>query len=243
MRPGVRVVAGMVMAGCSILVFAAPPNAPPTTSSAGPANAAASAEVSFQFERPGLPVPRFTLRVREDGTGSYQAEEAEGPLDGGTARYAAGKHIDRTLNLTTATVEKVFKAARGLKHFDMDCASKAKNIADTGKKTLSYAGADGAGSCVYNYSENKEVAMLTSTFVSIADTLDEGRRLEYLHRYDRLGLDAETIALAQAAAAGRATEFGTIAPVLASIAGDPAVMERVRLRVAKLLEQAGENKI
>lgn len=239
MRPGVGVMAGLTMAGCWVLALAAPPAA----SSTEPVNAAASAEVSFQYERPGMPVPRFMLRVREDGTGSYQAEEAQGPLDGGTVRYAAGKQIDRTLKLTPATVAKVFKAARSLKYFEVDCASKAKNIADTGKKTLSYTGADGAGSCVYNYSENKEVAMLTKTFISIADTLDEGRRLEYLHRYDRLGLDAETIALTQAAAEGRATEFGTIAPVLTSIAADPAVMERVRLRVAKLLEQADGGKI
>ncbi len=141
------------------------------------------------------------------------------------------------------TVAKIFKAARELKHFDMDCASKAKNIANTGEKTLSYTGADGKGSCVYNYSENKQIKMLTDDFLAIAETMDEGRRLAYLHRYDRLGLDAETIALEQAAAAGRATEFGTIAPVLSSIAGDPAVMERVRLRVAKLLERAGGNKI
>jgi hypothetical protein len=158
-------------------------------------------------------------------------------------RYASAKQIDRTLNLTPVTVAKIFKAARELKHFDMDCASKAKNIANTGEKTLSYAGADGKGSCVYNYSEDKQVRMLTSDFLAIAETLDEGRRLTYLHRYDRLGLDAETIALEQAAAAGRATEFGTIAPVLSSIASDPAVMERVRLRVAKLLERAGGNKI
>ena len=38
--------------------------------------------VSFQFERAGMPVPRFTLRVREDGKGSYQADVTEGASDG-----------------------------------------------------------------------------------------------------------------------------------------------------------------
>jgi hypothetical protein len=235
MRLAAQFAVGAMLAAGIPAVFAQPPVAA--------AAAATQAEVSFHIERPGLPVPKFTLRVREDGTGSYQAEEVEGPSDRGTVRYASAKQIDRTLNLTPVTVAKIFKAARELKHFDMDCASKAKNIANTGEKTLSYAGADGKGSCVYNYSEDKQVRMLTSDFLAIAETLDEGRRLTYLHRYDRLGLDAETIALEQAAAAGRATEFGTIAPVLSSIASDPAVMERVRLRVAKLLERAGGNKI
>jgi hypothetical protein len=235
MRLAARFAVGAMLVGSIPAAF----SQPPTVADA----AATQAEVSFHIERPGLPVPKFTLRVREDGTGSYQAEEVEGPSDRGTVRYAAAKHIDRTLSLTPATVAKIFRAARELKHFDMDCASKAKNIANTGEKTLSYTGADGKGSCVYNYSENKQIKMLTDDFLAIAETMDEGRRLAYLHRYDRLGLDAETIALEQAASAGRATEFGTIAPVLSEIVGDPAVMERVRLRVAKLLGRAGGNKI
>jgi hypothetical protein len=124
----------------------------------------------------------------------------------------------------------------------MECASKAKNIADTGKKTLTYTGADGSGSCTYNYSENKTIDTVTSTFQGIASTMDEGRRLEFLHKYDRLGLDAEMISLTQEAEAGRALELGTIAPTLAVIADDTAVIQRVRLRAQKMLEQvAAEN--
>src|SRR5205823_7571283 len=107
-------------------------------------------------------------------------------------------------------------------------ASKAKNIADTGKKTLTYTGPDGSGSCTYNYSENKTIDMLTNTFLAIAYTLDEGRRLEFLHRYDRLGLDAEMSLLLQEVGAGRALELGTIAPALAAIVDDTAVIQRVR---------------
>jgi hypothetical protein len=125
----------------------------------------------------------------------------------------------------------------------MACEATAKNIANSGKKTLSYVGADGAGSCTYNYSENKNVTTLTDTFLFIAFTLDEGRRLEFLHRYDRLGLDEEMTELVQAVKSGHALELETIAPVLTSIAGDAAVMQRVRSQATKLLEQAQSNKI
>jgi hypothetical protein len=74
--------------------------------------------------------------------------------------------------------------------------------------------------------------------MGIAYTLDEGRRLEFLHRYDRLGLDAEMITLSQEVDAGRALELGTIAPTLAAIADDTAVLQRVRLRATRMLEQA-----
>jgi hypothetical protein len=222
--------------GCAI-PFAAAQTAvqPAATTPDGPSTK--QAEVSFQFDRTGLPVPRFTLRIGEDGTGHYQADQAEMPATANSMRGQAAQHIDRPVNLTAGTVSKIFKAARASNYFNIECASKAKNIADTGKKTLSYTGSDGSGSCTYNYSEIKTIDTLTNTFLAVAYTLDEGRRLEFLHRYDRLGLDSEMTTLSQEVQAGRALDLGTIAPTLAAIADDTALIQRVRLRAKKMLDQ------
>ncbi len=61
-----------------------------------------------------------------------------------------------------------------------------------GRKTLRYSGPDGEGSCVYNFSENKNVVELTDLFQGIVRTLEVGRKLDFDHRFDRLGLDEET---------------------------------------------------
>jgi hypothetical protein len=238
MRAATRVVVEIVSVLCAAVAFAFAQTAAPAADD----SAAKQAEVSFQFDRTGLPVPRFTLSIREDGTGRYQADQAETPATVTSIRGQAAQHIDRPINLTRETVAKIFKVARATNRFNIECASKAKNIADTGKKTLSYTGSDGSGSCTYNYSENKSVDTLTNTFLGIAYTMDQGRRLEFLHRYDRLGLDAVMTSLAQEAGAGRALELGTIAPTLAVIADDTAVIQRVRLHAQKMLEQvAAEN--
>jgi len=212
-----------------------------TNASSSASSVPARPEVSFQFDRPGLAVPRFTLTVHEDGSGTYKAEEA--PVSGGAGMQSMpGKQIDRSITLSQPTVATIFKTARSLDHFNIECASKAKNIADTGKKTLSYSGADGHGSCTYNYSDNKNVMSLTETFQAIAFTMDEGRRLEFLHRYDRLGLDAEMENLTHEFEQKRAMELETISSTLASLAGDDAVMQRVRTQAAKLLGQIGDQK-
>jgi hypothetical protein len=231
-----RILLGGALVACSVLASAQP------TQPATIPSAKSQPEVSFQFDRTGLPVPRFTLRLREDGTGSYQADQAETPATATSTRGQAAQHIDRPINLSQATVAKVFKEARSLNYFNIECESKAKNIANTGKKTLSYTGADGSGSCTYNYSENKTVDTLTNTFLGIAYTIDEGRKLEFLHRYDRLGLDAEMISFSQEVDTGRALELGTISPALAAIVDDSAVIQRVRVKAQKMLEQvAAEN--
>lgn len=196
--------------------------------------------ISFQFERAGLPVPKFTIKVQENGSGSYQADVVPGvgSYEGASMSAEATQHVSREIVLGPATVAMLFKTARALNHFNIDCDSKMKNIANTGAKTLSYSGADGKGSCTYNYSENKDVTALTNTLLAIGYTLDEGRRLAFLHRFDRLGLDAEINTLRDEAKDGHALELETIAPVLTSIVNDEQVMQRVRQTASKLLERA-----
>jgi hypothetical protein len=204
------------------------------TASATPA-AGNIATVTFQFDRPGLHVPRYSFEVHEDGTALYHADEviaapANGPVE--------TRPIDRRLTLTHTTVGTIFKTARALDHFNLTCESTAKNIAKTGTKTLIYKAPDGTGQCSFNFSENKDVQQLLDLFQSIAFTLDEGRRLDFLHRFDRLGLDAETTELVDAVKDHRAIEIGVISASLQSLMDDTAIMQRVRQRAQTLLEQA-----
>jgi hypothetical protein len=195
--------------------------------------------ITFHFERPGLPVPLFTLTLHEDGTAVYEASyRPEVPKYSPYAATIAAQpdiQVTTKVTLTPATTGKLFDEVRSTHDFAKGCASKAKNIASSGKKTLTY----GAASCTYDYTEDKTIAGLTSTFQAIAYTLDEGRKLEIEHRYDRLALDPEIETLVNAVRNGNAVELATISPTLRSLADDPQVLERVRTRAANLLAQAG----
>jgi hypothetical protein len=193
------------------------------------------ASVMFRFERSGLPVPRYQLQIFENGMGQYRGEEMPMTVGPADTPPSPQPFAPKSFHVSPATAAKILAIARVLNHFNFDCASKAKNIADTGKKTLTYAGSDGTGSCEYNYTENKDVQTLTDLLEGIAETMDEGRKLDYLHRYDRLGLDAEMESFSREVAEGRALELGTIATTLRSIADDPEVMQRVRTRANALL--------
>jgi len=195
--------------------------------------------ITFAFAREGfgVPVPKYTMIIRDDGTGSYEGEALPPPTRYGPAAASAAAPFRRDVRITPATAGRIFKLAGQLNHFNKTCASKAKNVADTGTKTLTYAGADGSGSCTYNYTENKELQTLTEVFEGITETLDQGRELERLHRYDRLGLDSAMSYLSDEVAAGRALEVGTIEATLRAIAEDADVMARVRAKANALLSQ------
>ncbi len=226
--------------GASWLAVAAVLFGAPATQAQAANPASPAAEVTFAFERPGMPVPQYVLTVHEDGSAHYAAKGVAAPISqryGVEAASSATGEVQQNMHLSAPAVQRIFATARADHFFTGQCNSRAKNLADTGRKTLSYRGPDGSGSCVYNYSDNKGVSNLTQLFLGIQQTLEEGRRLEWRHRYDRLGLDAEMETLQTEAAAGQALELGTIAPVLESISRDTDLIERVRVRAARLLER------
>jgi hypothetical protein len=237
--------AGLVL-GWALAGFALPPRSVESvpaqqaeTVDAAPALPASTARVTFQFEQSGALVPQFTLAIEESGKVVYTAEQAlqPGAAREGNISTPSTQHVEQRAMLSSATTTRIFQLARSADRFHVPCASLVKNIADLGKKTLSYSGAEGDGSCVYNFSQNKSVAALTDLLQGIVLTLDTGRKLEFDHRFDRLGLDQDTEVLAAAAADGRAVEVGMIARTLRSIAEDSEVLQRVRARATTLLQR------
>jgi hypothetical protein len=193
--------------------------------------------IAFIFDRPGLPVPSYTIRI-DTLFGSYEGQEVL-QTERNSAAPPVSQPFKRPFTVSAAMADKVVALAHSLNNFNVTCASKAKNIADTGKKTLSYLGPEVhgplQGSCTYNYSENKDVQALTQIFQGMAETMDQGRRLDFLHRFDRLGLDDAIASLTSEVSEGRAFEIGTIEPSLRSIVADSQVMQRVRTKAAALL--------
>lgn len=194
-------------------------------------------QVSFTFDRKGVLVSHYRLVVYDNGSGVYEGNEIPSATAYGHPENMSAQPFKQVITISPATSGRIFAATERLNRFDVPCASKLKNIADTGTKVLKYEGNDGTGSCTYNFSENKDVQALTDIFEGIAETLDTGRRLDQLHRFDRLGLDAAMKSLVDEVSAGRALEIGTIARSLRSIASDTDVMARVRSRASTLLSQ------
>lgn len=197
---------------------------------AAPASAAQS-RITFIYENRNGNPRRFSLAFGEDGAGNYRSEPGGQPA----AVEDPREPVQARVQLSRPLVGAAFAAARRHHYFDLRCEDGKGRIAFQGNKTLSYQGADGQGSCTYNYSKTKSIQELGERLQAVSFTLEEGARLANKHQHDRLGLDAELETLAQEAAAGRALELANIAPVLQAIADDPQVIDRARNRARKLL--------
>ena len=203
------------------------------------AQPAAEPVLSFHFERAGIPVPVYTFTLHPDGSGTYAASYVSSTPTSKYSPYPVAASVpvetSRPITVSPKTTALLFEHLRSNEHLQ-NCESRIKNIANTGAKTITYTGPEGSAHCTYNYTENKSVAAIAETFQGIAETLDEGRKIEQTHRFDRLGLDHELSVLADNVREGRALEVATIALVLQSLVDDNQVMDRVRKRAAGLLE-------
>ncbi len=188
---------------------------------------AQTATVTFTFDNPALVPPHYGIAVHEDGSAEYSQPAMEGVPP-----------LTRPMTVNDGIRKQVFAVARK-NHFTKPCDMKQKT-AFTGTKTLAYAGPDGAGSCTFNYSGDGQIEATAGQLIAVANTLDEGRKLESLLAHDKLGLDAEMETLAGEQADGRALDLENIAPVLRAISSDEEVLNRPRMRAQALLKgQAG----
>lgn len=243
MRVATRIAATLILAGAGCTLLSAQTASSQVTESSAASNTGGKRQVSLTFDRKNVPVSHYRLAVSEDGSATYEGDEVSPATAHGAAADQTARPFQHHVRITPATTERVFNLADKLKHFDMNCESKAKNIADMGSKTFRYEGPGNTGAaCTYNYTEDKDVHAITEIFQGIAETLDQGRLLDRLHRFDRLGLDAAMTRLAMEVSSGDALEIGIIAPSLQSIAADTGVISRVRNRAMELLNQSGYGK-
>ena len=180
------------------------------------------------YEREGLPVPQWAFRIAPDGAVDY------------TSHHAAPGMTDAPVHfqLSPSGAAKLGKWLADA-HELVPCETKTKGLARMGTKTLTYTPAGGmAVTCTYNYTDNRPLTQVSEYLTQASTTVEEGMTIDRLHRYDRLGLDPVLIRLATAAKEGHAPELGAIRPSLESLVADDAVLERVRLRAAELLELA-----
>jgi hypothetical protein len=130
---------------------------------------------------------------------------------------------------------QIFDLAKRAHYFSGKVDSGRKNLANTGTKTLAYKDASHSSEATYNYSEIEPVAQLTSIFQNLSTTLECGRRLSYLHKYEKLALEGELKRMEELHKENSLGDVQSIAPILQAIANDSSVMNVSRARALRLL--------
>jgi hypothetical protein len=174
-----------------------------------------------------------TITVQSTGSARYISRNPFTPPE-------PGSDPDYMLDFTISTrnQERLFRDAREANYFNGDFSYKKHAVASTGKKTLTYSDSVRHFSTTYDYSENKAIQEIMNLFSGISNTIEHGRKLVYLHRFDKLGLEDELKGIESAAEGHNLAELQIIVPTLKSIEDDTTVLNIARQRAKKLLARA-----
>ena len=189
--------------------------------------------ITFTLDFPGSQPEHYSLRVQSDGAAHYESSGRISPDSDETDSFA----LDFTASPETR--KKIFELAAKADYFRKDLDAHHKNLAFTGKKTLSYKDGKRSGESAYNYSSQPAVQELTGLLQNLSSTLECGRRLHYDHRYQKLALDEELKRMEEMTRTSPLVELSAIAPILQQIIGDASVINVSRARAQRLLESTG----
>jgi hypothetical protein len=190
--------------------------------------------VSFDCLWEAATPQEYTIAARSTGNARYVSSN---PVRTSEDR-AQDPDYTKEFTLSSGGSAKVFAWTAQAKYFDGDFDYKKNAVANTGRKTLTFADPTRHFQTTYNWSENTAIDQLTRFFQGVSSTIEHGRKLEFLHRYDKLGLEAQLKGMEEEAQSRYLAELQIIAPVLESIAGDSSVMNIARQRARRLLQRA-----
>lgn len=171
----------------------------------------------------------FEVAIQSTGTASYRstASEATGglPADPYMVEFTASE----------ATRKKIFQLAKEANYFQGDFDFKKGRIARTGDKTLIYQDGTRRTQTTFNWSQNQPVQQLADLFQDISVTMEFGRKLEHLYRFEKLGVDRELKRMEELKRSGKLIEVQALEPILKRIANDKTIVNVGRQRAFRLM--------
>ncbi|MBZ5508885.1 MAG: hypothetical protein LAO78_25780 [Acidobacteriia bacterium] len=192
---------------------------------------AAASSITFDRVWDEFTPQKVTITVSANGNTKYISHSSAKPPD-------EDDDYQTEFAISPARRDKLFRYAKEANYFDGDFTFKKHAVASTGKKILTYVDSSRHFNTTYDYSENKAIQEITNIFQGISNTVEHGRKLKFLRRFDKLGLEAELKGMESAAEGHNLAELQIIAPMLESIAGDSTILNIARQRAQRLLAKA-----
>ena len=191
--------------------------------------------VSFDFLLEGSTPPHYWIVVEPDGKARYHADDVSA-ADAAPMQPSAQQFL-----VSDPTRSRIFDLSLALQCFKGRFEYRGGRLANMGAKTLKCAWADRESHTTYNYSTNQQLQELTTIFQNISNTMEYGRRLDHLHRYDKLGLEAELKSMEEQEKNKRLGELQAVAPQLERIVNDSSILNVTRRRAEHLLQVIKSN--
>ena len=188
--------------------------------------------ISFDLYWEAATPQNYTVTMDANGKSQYVSRSPTRPPEGSDEPEP---DYQLEFTMSAANRDRILHLAKELNYFNGSFDYTQHKVANTGKKTLTYIDPIRNFHTTYNYSENKSIEEITRIFQGISNTVEHGRKLQFMKRFDKLALASELQALESMSQSNYLAEVQIIAPILKNIANDPTVLHLARQSASRLL--------
>ena len=229
--PGLLLALALVMPGAAQV---------PDLQPDAPRGVTSTPTIAFSFELTGADPEHYDIAVEESGRAAYRSI---GHATADSPGSAPGTPYMVKFTMSPGTSREIFELAARAKYFAKPLDYTKGNVANMGAKTLTYSNQKIFYQKNYNYSVMPPVQQLTEIFQDIANAMEGGRRLEFLYRYEKLGVNEELKNLEGEAKNNQLREVQAITPILQKIVADESVLNIARQRARRLLKISNQESV
>lgn len=187
---------------------------------------ASGPSITFIKEFPGSVPPYYAITLRAVGHGEYIAEHRVEPEEEPTEL-----HIDSPL------AQRAFVLASELEYFAGPKIESGRKVAQMGKKTLRYEAGAKKNEAVYNHSDLPQAVELTGWFEKLSTTQGHIDRIEYLLRFDRLGIVKELLQAEMDLNNDRLLQPALLVPALKKVLANKSLVNVAHDRASQIISR------
>ena len=179
-----------------------------------------SARITYTKEFPGSQPEYVAISVQESGQASYRTAPDEQPVE---------------VQLSPESTREIFALARKLNSFQGASLESNRKVAQMGKKTFAFEHGSERHAASFNHTENPDAVALNALFERLARTEWHRDRLEYLLRFDRLGVVKELLLLESDLDQRELVEPALLLPVLEKARSNRSLVNVAQERAAGIV--------
>jgi len=179
-----------------------------------------SARITFTKDFPGSYPAYYSVSVRENGESLYRTAQDEKPV---------------VFQLSQKSVEQIFALSGAFNQQGELAWESNRKVAQMGKKTFLFENGTERKAVSFNHTEIPDALALTALFERLSKTQQHRDRIEYLLRFDRLGMVKELLLLEVDLDQGRLFEPALLLPALEKVSSNKSLVKVAQDRAAGII--------
>ena len=182
--------------------------------------------ITFTKDFPGSVPEYISITLRRDGRALYRMAPDEEPT---------------SFEVSAKSTDQIFALVSQMNDFQGAMLESKRKVAAMGKKTFLFQNGEDQSEASFNHTEDADALALTDLFEKLAATQLHLNRIEYLLRFDKLGIVKELLQVEMDLDQGRLLDPILLLPALERVRANASLVQMAQTRATGIIHKIQTN--